>query len=44
MTEALQLWKKIAGKAGDGTLDEGKASGHGEHLIKMVRFPCVEGA
>lgn len=28
MTEALQLWKKIAGKAGDGTSDEGKASVH----------------
>lgn len=26
MTEALQLWKKIAGKAGDGTSDERKAS------------------
>lgn len=26
MTEALQIWKKIAGKAGDGTLDEEKAA------------------
>lgn len=29
MTEALQHWKKLAGKAGDVTLDEKKAPNHG---------------
>ncbi|KAA8523706.1 hypothetical protein F0562_010129 [Nyssa sinensis] len=33
MTEALQLWKKIAGKGGDGVSDEQKACSHdGENL------------
>lgn len=30
MNEALQLWKKIAGK-GDGSSDEQRASSHGRH-------------
>lgn len=34
MNEALQLWKKIAGK-GDGSPDEQIASSHGRYWIKV---------
>lgn len=36
MTEALQLWKKIAGKAEDSVLDDQKASSRGEHFSNTV--------
>ena len=32
MTEALQLWKKIAGKGEDGDADDQKALSHGKYV------------
>lgn len=37
MTEALQLWMKIAGK-GDGSSDDQKALSHGRNGIKNSSF------
>lgn len=40
MTEALQLWKNIAGK-GDGAPEDQKASSHGRHIVFIfVHVSC----
>ena len=36
MTEALQLWKKIAGKGEDGDADDQKALSHGKYVSYML--------
>ena len=33
MTEALQLWKKIAGKGGDGDPEDKKSSNPGGYIV-----------
>ena len=40
MTEALQLWKKIA-KGGDGASDDKKASSHGKLSSACSLFECT---
>lgn len=40
MAEALQLWKKISGKGGDGSPD-GKTPSRGRHATTVLFFKMI---
>lgn len=41
MTEALQHWKKLAGKAADVALDERNAPNHGGSGLEVMLFSSL---